>query len=96
MAFDTAVPPADADSGGGAGTRVLSLRVRLIGGLLILLVLLLLLILLVLAVIFGQAVQALPALWMSALIYLVVLTTVWSGFGYVWTWGRKAWLSSKV
>ena len=37
MAVDTLSTVADADSGGGTGSRVLSLRVRLIGGLMILL-----------------------------------------------------------
>jgi len=48
-------------------------------------------ILLVLAVIFSQAVPPLPASLMQMLIYTVLATTVWSGFDYVWTWGRKAW-----
>jgi cardiolipin synthase len=49
-------------------------------------------ILLVLAVMFSEAFQPLPALWMDALIYGVLLLTLWSGFDYVWTWGRRAWL----
>jgi len=49
-------------------------------------------ILLVLAVIFMQAVQELPALWVDILLYSVLVTTLWSGFDYVWTWSRKAWL----
>jgi cardiolipin synthase len=49
-------------------------------------------ILLVLAVMFSQAFWQLPALWMDALIYGVLLLTLWSGFDYVWTWGRRAWL----
>jgi cardiolipin synthase len=50
-------------------------------------------ILLVLAIMFTQAVQELPALWIDVLIYSVLVTILWSGFGYVWTWGRRAWLS---
>jgi cardiolipin synthase len=48
-------------------------------------------ILLVLSVMFSHAIQALPLLWIDALIYSVLVTTVWSGMGYVWTWGRRAW-----
>ena len=51
-------------------------------------------ILLVLSVLFSQAVFELPALWIDALIYSVVVTIVWSGVGYVWTWGRRAWKRS--
>ena len=49
-------------------------------------------ILLVLAVMYSQAIRQLPSFWMDVLIYGVLLTTLWSGFDYVWTWGRKAWL----
>jgi cardiolipin synthase len=49
-------------------------------------------ILLVLAVMFSQAIRALPSFWMDVLIYGVLLTTLWSGLDYVWTWGRRAWL----
>ncbi|NOR41270.1 MAG: CDP-alcohol phosphatidyltransferase family protein [Gammaproteobacteria bacterium] len=48
-------------------------------------------ILLVLAVMFTQAVQELPALWLDVLLYSVLVTTVWSGLDYIWTWGRRAW-----
>jgi cardiolipin synthase len=48
-------------------------------------------ILLVLAVMFSQSFQQLPALWMDVLIYVVLVLTLWSGFDYVWTWGRRAW-----
>jgi cardiolipin synthase len=48
-------------------------------------------ILLVLSVLFSQAVSALPDWWIDALIYGVLVTIVWSGAGYVWTWGRRAW-----
>ncbi len=48
-------------------------------------------ILLVLSVMFSHAVYALPALWIDALIFSVLITIVWSGLGYVWTWGRRAW-----
>ena len=49
-------------------------------------------ILLVLAVIFSQGMHVLPVLWLDILIYSVLATTLWSGFDYVWTWGRRAWL----
>lgn len=49
-------------------------------------------ILLVLAVIYSQAVKPLPPLWMNVLISGVLVSTLWSGLDYVWTWGRKAWL----
>ncbi len=48
-------------------------------------------ILLVLAVMFSAAVQTLPYLWMDVLLYSVLVTTLWSGFDYVWCWGRRAW-----
>ena len=48
-------------------------------------------ILLVLAVIFSQGMHVLPVLWLDILIYSVLATTLWSGFDYVWTWGRRAW-----
>jgi cardiolipin synthase len=49
-------------------------------------------ILLILAVMFSQAIHELPQYGMDALIYGVLVTTLWSGFDYVWTWGRRAWL----
>ena len=48
-------------------------------------------VMLVLSVMFSHAIQALPVLWIDALIYSVLVTIVWSGMGYVWTWGRRAW-----
>ena len=45
---------------------------------------------LVLAVMFSQGVQELPAVWIDVLLYSVLITTVWSGIGYVWTWSRRA------
>mgnify|MGYP000010567280 CR=1 FL=1 len=48
-------------------------------------------ILLVLSVLFSQAVLELPGWWINALIYSVLVTIVWSGVGYVWTWGGRAW-----
>jgi cardiolipin synthase len=48
-------------------------------------------ILLVLSVMFSHAIQELPAFWIDALIYSMLITIVWSGLGYVWTWGRRAW-----
>jgi cardiolipin synthase len=49
-------------------------------------------ILLVLAVIFNQAFRELelPALWMDVLLYSVLVTVIWSGIDYVWTWSHKA------
>lgn len=47
-------------------------------------------ILLVFAVMFSRGIQALPSTWIDVLLYAVVVTTVWSGLGYVWTWGRRA------
>lgn len=51
-------------------------------------------ILLVLSVLFDQAVRPLPAWWIGALILTVLVTIVYSGIGYVWTWGRRAWRRS--
>jgi cardiolipin synthase len=48
-------------------------------------------ILLVLSVLFSQAFVALPGWWIDGLIYGVLVTIIWSGAGYVWTWGRRAW-----
>lgn len=47
-------------------------------------------ILLILAVMFSQAMQVLPGMVLDVLLYAVVITTVWSGAGYVWKWGRRA------
>jgi len=47
-------------------------------------------IMLVLAVMFSQGIRELPALWMDVLLYSVLLTTLWSGLDYVWTWSRRA------
>ncbi|MEN8204455.1 MAG: CDP-alcohol phosphatidyltransferase family protein [Pseudomonadota bacterium] len=47
-------------------------------------------ILLVLAVIFSQGIHELPPLWLDIILYSVLATTLWSGFDYVWTWGRRA------
>jgi len=52
-------------------------------------------ILLVLSVMFSHSIQTLPQLWIDALIYSVLITIVWSGLGYVWTWGRRAWSRRK-
>ena len=46
---------------------------------------------LVLAVMFSLGVQTIPALWIDILLYSVLATTVWSGFDYIWIWGRRAW-----
>lgn len=48
-------------------------------------------ILLVLAVLYSSGIQVLPAILMDVLLYSVLVTTLWSGFDYVWTWGRRAW-----
>ena len=48
-------------------------------------------ILLVLAVMFSLGVQTIPALWIDILLYSVLATTLWSGFDYIWIWGRRAW-----
>lgn len=50
-------------------------------------------ILLVLVVIYSHGFQAVPALWIDILIYSVLVTTIWSGIDYVWTWSRLAWSS---
>jgi len=46
---------------------------------------------LVLAVMFSLGVQTLPAIWIDILLYSVLVTTLWSGFDYIWIWGRRAW-----
>jgi len=48
-------------------------------------------ILLVLAVLFSFGIQTVPVILMDVLLYSVLATTLWSGFGYVWTWGQRAW-----
>ena len=48
-------------------------------------------ILLVLVVMFSRLFENIPVFWMDALTYSVLITIVWSGFDYVWTWGRRAW-----
>lgn len=48
-------------------------------------------ILLVLVVMFSRIFENIPVFWMDALTYSVLITIVWSGFDYVWTWGRRAW-----
>ena len=47
-------------------------------------------VLLVLAVLYSSGIQALPVMLMDVLLYGVLVTTLWSGFDYVWTWGRRA------
>ncbi|MGB5261289.1 MAG: CDP-alcohol phosphatidyltransferase family protein [Gammaproteobacteria bacterium] len=47
-------------------------------------------IMLVLAVMFSRGIHALPHLLIDVLLYSVLITTVWSGVGYVWTWGHRA------
>lgn len=46
---------------------------------------------LVLAVMVNCGVTVLPAGLLQGLIALTALTTVWSGFAYVWRWGWRAW-----
>jgi cardiolipin synthase len=46
---------------------------------------------LVLAVMFSLGVQTIPAIWIDILLYSVLVTTLWSGFDYIWIWGRRAW-----
>lgn len=48
-------------------------------------------IMLVLAVLLSQVVKGVPYLWMDVLLYCVLVTTLWSGFDYVWRWSRRAW-----
>lgn len=48
-------------------------------------------ILFVLMVILMQVVQGVPVIWVNALLYGVLATTLWSGVDYAWIWGRKAW-----
>jgi len=48
-------------------------------------------ILLVLAVMFSSGIRTLPAVLIDGLQYLVLVTVLWSGADYVWTWGRRAW-----
>jgi cardiolipin synthase len=47
-------------------------------------------ILLALAVLYSSGIQTLPVMLMDVLLYGVLVTTLWSGFDYVWTWGRRA------
>lgn len=46
---------------------------------------------LVLAVMFSLGMQTIPAIWIDILLYSVLVTTLWSGFDYIWIWGRRAW-----
>lgn len=52
-------------------------------------------ILLALLVVSAQGGAPVPPLWITGLIYLVLLTTVASGIVYVWTWGGRAWRSAR-
>ena len=52
-------------------------------------------ILLVMTAMFQQVMTGLPAGILSVLIFCVLVTTVWSGIDYVWTWGRRAWFRSR-
>jgi cardiolipin synthase len=47
-------------------------------------------IMLVLLVVLGEVGHTVPASWVWWLILAVMITTLWSGLGYVWIWGRKA------
>ncbi|MGB5338758.1 MAG: CDP-alcohol phosphatidyltransferase family protein [Gammaproteobacteria bacterium] len=48
-------------------------------------------ILLVLVVMFSRVFENIPGFWMDVLTYSVLITVVWSGIDYVWTWSRRAW-----
>lgn len=52
-------------------------------------------IVLVLVVVLGKIVAGLPPSLIEAMTFGVVVTTVASGAGYVWGWGRRAFRSSK-
>jgi cardiolipin synthase len=47
-------------------------------------------IVLVLSVVLDRGLMALPDLFITAMIWLVVLTTLASGINYVWVWSRRA------
>ena len=47
--------------------------------------------LLVVLVVLDSGWWALPTPLLSMMVYVVLVTTVWSGVGYVVTWGRRAW-----
>ena len=47
-------------------------------------------IVLVLSVVLDKGLMALPELFITGMIWLVVLTTVASGINYVWVWSRRA------
>lgn len=47
-------------------------------------------ILLVVGVLFHYGFRALPQEFLVALVWAVTLTVIWSGAGYLWTWGRRA------
>jgi cardiolipin synthase len=47
-------------------------------------------ILLVLLIILGQVAAWVNPMWTTVLVYVVALTTVWSGLDYVVTWSRRA------
>jgi cardiolipin synthase len=47
-------------------------------------------ILLVLAVMINRDLYPLPPLWLDVLLYSVLVSTLWSGIDYVWTWSSKA------
>lgn len=46
---------------------------------------------LVVLVVVDSGWRALPTPLISAMVYVVLVTTVWSGLGYVVTWGKRAW-----
>ncbi len=47
-------------------------------------------ILLVIAIILHHGALALPAAALDGLVWMVGITTLWSGANYVWIWGRRA------
>jgi hypothetical protein len=40
---------------------------------------------------FSRVFENIPGFWMDVLTYSVLITVVWSGIDYVWTWSRRAW-----
>ncbi|MCP4993700.1 MAG: CDP-alcohol phosphatidyltransferase family protein [Gammaproteobacteria bacterium] len=47
-------------------------------------------IILVLSVVLDQGMVSLPAIYLQGMIWLVAVTTLASGVGYVWVWSRRA------
>jgi cardiolipin synthase len=51
-------------------------------------------ILVVLSVMFSHAIYTVSPFWIDVLIYSLLVTILWSGVDYVWTWSRRAWRRS--